>query len=145
LNVEHEGDLTPGLENEPNPVEPNRTTVRRDIAASDDPQDAGVVSVVQAHDLPAYQRTAEMIDSSDQRPITSWRAQAADVLAGDTATVETYYYVLRRDEWRGRWRGQRLELTRRLPSGRITVRISEMIEMIRAASTAVQKPSTRNP
>lgn len=99
LNVEHEGDLTPGLENEPNPVEPNRTTVRRDIAASDDPQDAGVVSVVQAHDLPAYQRTAEMIDSSDQGPITSWRAQSADVLAGDTATVETYYYVLRREEW----------------------------------------------
>lgn len=99
LNVEHEGDLTPGLENEANPVEPNRTTVRRDIAASDDPEDAGVVSVTQAHDLPAYQRTAEMIDSSDQGPITSWRAQSADVLAGDTATVETYYYVLRREEW----------------------------------------------
>src|SRR5699024_4757242 len=98
LNVEHEGDLTPGLENEANPVEPNRTTVRRDIAASDDPEDAGVVSVTQAHDLPAYQRTAEMIDSSDQGPITSWRAQSADVLAGDTATVETYYYVLRREE-----------------------------------------------
>lgn len=99
LHVEHVGDLTPGLENEPNPVEPNRTTVRRDIAASAAPADAGVHSVVQAHDLPAYQRTAEMIDRSDQGPITSWRAQSADVLAGPGATVETFYYVLRREEW----------------------------------------------
>lgn len=99
LNVEHVGDLTPGLENEPNPVEPNRTTVVRDISLSDDPADVGVTSVVQAHDLPAYQRTSEMIDSSDQGPIVSWRAQSADVLAGDTASVQTYYYVLRRERW----------------------------------------------
>ena len=99
LNVEHVGDLTSGLENQPNPVEPNRTTVRRDIAASDDPADAEVNSVAQAHDLPAYQRTSEMIDSSSQGPIASWRSQSADVLAREGASVESHYYVLRRERW----------------------------------------------
>src|SRR5699024_4868987 len=63
LNVEHVGDLVTGLDNTPNPVLPNRFTVSRDIAASSDPADADVHSVVQAHDFPAYLRTSAMIDS----------------------------------------------------------------------------------
>lgn len=99
LNVEHVGDLVTGLENTPNPVEPNRFTVSRDIAASDHPADVGVNSVAQSHNIPAYVRTADMIDSSQGPILGSWRAQSERVMAEGDCQVESSYYTLRRQTW----------------------------------------------
>lgn len=105
LNVEHRGDLVAGLENTPNPVEPNRFTVRRDLAASADPADADVNSVVQAHDIPAYVRTAGLIDQADSPVLASWRAQSREVMvdggaqASGDVQVDSQYFTMRRERW----------------------------------------------
>lgn len=99
LNVEHTGDLVSGLENTPNPIEPNRFTATRDIAASTDPADAGVNSVAQSHDIPAYLRTAELIDGTDSPVLASWRSQSAAVMADDQSSVTSSYFTFRRERW----------------------------------------------
>ncbi|WP_163544909.1 hypothetical protein [Occultella kanbiaonis] len=97
LNIEHVDDLTSGLENTANPVEPGRTTVIRDLAASPDPADQGVTSVAQAHDIPAYVRTAQMIDASTDPAVRAWFAASRDVLGGPGDSASSRYYQFERE------------------------------------------------
>jgi hypothetical protein len=97
LNIEHVDDLTSGLENTANPVEPGRTTVIRDLAASPDPADQGVTSVAQSHDIPAYVRTARMIDASTDPAVRAWFAASQDVLGGPGDASSSRYYQFERE------------------------------------------------
>ncbi|TDE98945.1 hypothetical protein EXU48_01755 [Occultella glacieicola] len=97
LNIEHVDDLTSGLENTANPGQSGRTTVIRDLAASPDPADRTVTSVAQAHDIPAYVRTAQMIDASTDPAVRAWLAASQDVLGGPSDSAASRYYQIERE------------------------------------------------
>ncbi|MBK5248136.1 MAG: DUF3089 domain-containing protein [Actinomycetales bacterium] len=97
LNIEHLDDLTPGLENTANPVEYGRTTVIRDLTTSIDPADEAVTSLVQSHDIPAYVRTAEMVDASRDPAVLDWFARTRPALGADGATATSMYFQIERE------------------------------------------------
>lgn len=98
LHIEHEEDLVAGVEHTANPLEYGRTTVVRSMSASDMPADAGVDGVWDSHDLPAYIRTAELIDASQDPAIQEWYRLSEDVWGEDGATSTSFYYQLVRED-----------------------------------------------
>jgi pimeloyl-ACP methyl ester carboxylesterase len=88
LNLEHAEDFIPTTDGAPSPDEPNRTTVRRDLRKSSDPQDrlAGH-STADAHRVGVYARSAAVVDDDADPFLDGWREAAAQVLGDGSATV----------------------------------------------------------
>lgn len=88
LNIEHTEDFVPTTDGASNPDEPNRTTVRRELRKSSDPQDrlAGH-SPADAHRIGTYARTATVVDDDAGLLLDGWREAASKVLGDGTATV----------------------------------------------------------
>jgi pimeloyl-ACP methyl ester carboxylesterase len=88
LNLEHAEDFIPTTDGAPSPDEPNRTTVRRDLRKSSDPQDrlAGH-STPDSHLVAVYARSAAVVDDDADPFLDGWRDAAAQVLGDGGATV----------------------------------------------------------
>jgi len=88
LNLEHAEDFIPTTDGVPSPDEPNRTTVRRDLRKSSDPQDrlAGHLTP-DAHRVGVYARSAAVVDDDADPFLDGWREAAAQVLGDGSATV----------------------------------------------------------
>ena len=88
LNLEHTEDFIPTTDGAPSPDEPNRTTVRRDLRKSSDPQDrlAGH-STPDAHRVGVYARSAAVVDEDADPFLDGWREAASVVLGDGSATV----------------------------------------------------------
>jgi len=88
LNLEHAEDFVPTTDGAPSPDEPNRTTVRRDLRKSSDPQDrlAGH-STADAHRVGVYARSAAVVDDDADPFLDGWREAAVQVLGDGSATV----------------------------------------------------------
>ncbi|WP_024286443.1 alpha/beta hydrolase [Cellulomonas sp. KRMCY2] len=94
LHVEHLQDLVPVLDGLPNPDDPQRTTVIRDLGSAptaSNRQAAG--SPGGAHGIGAYVRTAEELDGLDAPSVTTFDAALAGVLGDGSATATTQRYV----------------------------------------------------
>ncbi|HLS13651.1 MAG TPA: hypothetical protein VK095_03985 [Beutenbergiaceae bacterium] len=88
LHLEHTDDLVAGLDDQPNPIAPNRTTIERDVTEHMD--EAGFGSVVTAHDIPAYIETGALADASTDPEVLEWLAVNAQIL-DPTANVSSVY------------------------------------------------------
>jgi len=88
LNIEHAEDFIPTTDGAPSPDEPNRTTVRRELRKSSDPQDrlAGHLTP-DAHRVGVYARSAAVVDDDADPFLDGWREAAAQVLGDGSATV----------------------------------------------------------
>lgn len=89
LHLEHTDDLVAGLDDQPNPIAPNRTTIERDVTQHMD-DDAGLGSVVTAHDIPAYIETGALADASTDPEVLEWLAVNAQIL-DPNANVSSVY------------------------------------------------------
>ena len=68
LAIEHSNDVVPALSGRVNPLTENLVTISREVVASGGGSDA-----LAAHDLQAYLKTAEQVDSADAAGITRIR------------------------------------------------------------------------
>jgi pimeloyl-ACP methyl ester carboxylesterase len=88
LHLEHAQDSVPGLRGLPNPDELNRTTVVRDLSASDDPAERAIDALGDAHSVQVYVRTAELLPHDDPSVI-GFRSSLAEVLGPDVVAAST--------------------------------------------------------
>lgn len=97
LSLEHTSDTVAALDGAANPDRASWVTVRRDLGESSDPLErAADREVVGRHELPAYLRTAERVDSSGDASIRAWREEASPFFAGEGSTsVRTTFEAIR--------------------------------------------------
>ncbi len=91
LALEHTEDPVPGLDDASNAVEPGTVTVERPLHASSDPLDQAVTDATGSHDLPAYVRTAELVDAS-QDPRILQMTDLLERIAPEGVQVESRYF-----------------------------------------------------
>ncbi|MPV50600.1 hypothetical protein GCG21_11410 [Pseudactinotalea sp. HY160] len=98
LALEHTEDPVPGLDDDSNSVEPGMVTVERSLHESADPLDRAITDARGSHDLPAYLRTAERVDASDD-PLLGGVKDLLEEIAPAGVAVETRYF--QGVEWAG--------------------------------------------
>lgn len=89
LHLEHTDDLVAGLDDQTNPIAPNRTTITRDVTAHL-PEGEGPGSVVISHDIPAYVETATLADASTDPAVREWLAASAQMLDPHASVMSVY-------------------------------------------------------
>ena len=92
LHLEHAQDSVPGMRGLPNPDELNRTTVVRDLSASDDPAERAIRALGDAHSVQVYVRTAELLPAADPSVI-GFRSSLAQVIGPDVVRASTRSYA----------------------------------------------------
>ena len=95
LHLEHDQDAVPILDGAPNPDTRSRTTVVRDLTASADPRDRAATSLVDAHSLVAYERTATAAESWGDPSVQGYTDAAARVLGGAVSARTTVFQGVR--------------------------------------------------
>jgi hypothetical protein len=91
-SAEHSDDLVPALDGSPNPDTPERITVVRDLAASDDVEDRTArLSLAGAHGVDAYARTLDVIDAHAAQDVSlsAWRDSVDATIYGPEGTTAT--------------------------------------------------------
>lgn len=98
LHIEHEQDYLAAVDGSPNPDEPNRTTVTRDLtvpvggATPEAPASLADVFVA-PHEMSAYIDTAKVVEKQDDRSVTAFLAGLDSVLDDGTGEVSTQVFV----------------------------------------------------
>lgn len=95
LHLEHTDDLVAGLDGQINPVTPDRTTITRDVNATSPWYPFGHVGL--AHDVPAYEQTAQMADASHDAAVRNWYTASAAMLDVRAEVTSTYVQSTRVD------------------------------------------------
>ncbi len=98
LCLEHPSDTVPALDATHNPDQPNWTTVRRDLASSDNEADRRADdNIIKRHELDAYRRTAAYVDTSTDPSIRRWLKDTEAFWEDDgrTTSTRTVYEAIR--------------------------------------------------
>jgi len=95
LHLEHDQDAVPILDGAPNPDTRSRTTVVRDLTASTDPRDRAATSLVDAHSLGVYERTATAAESWGDPSVQGYTDAAGRVLGGAVSARTTVFQGVR--------------------------------------------------
>ena len=103
LSLQHDEDPIPTLSRAPNPGGPNHITVNRSLADSSVASEKSLTEGIQSwkkplgpHGINSYERTATMVDNSNDPSIQAWREITTPFFNGQTSTRTVY--TMKREE-----------------------------------------------